>query len=190
FQKSNIETRTIDYKRLISIMMETCNHFNCIYLIIDAVDEFMPPSGTHGNWDQRTALLRTLLELEEAGRGKIKIFLTSRPTREIQDELTGVPSVTITKEANSKDIELYIRKRLEATRKKSRAEWGNKLRAGEEQNPTMSEFITSQITEKADGMFLFATLQLEVLLNSDYKVDISVTLERLPKNLEKTWERI
>ncbi|CAN9235268.1 unnamed protein product [Alternaria alternata] len=189
FQKSNIETQTIDYKRLINILVETCSHFDRIYLVIDAVDEFMPPSGKHGDCNQRIALLETLSELEQAGEGTIKILLTSRPTGEIQNESRNIPRITITKEANSEDIELYVRKTLEATRRKKHTKWGNKLTAGEEQIPTMSEVITSQLTEKADGMFLFAALQLKVLLGSDKK-DVSAILRDMPKTLEGTWERI
>lgn len=127
----------------------------CIYLVIDAADEFMPPgreeSNGHKDYQQRTALLETLMSLQQDGMGKIKIILTSRPTAEIQSILHVVPKVTITSEANHEDIRLYVQSHIDMEKAKGTI-LGVKITEGESQSPSIASQIITCILEKADGM--------------------------------------
>ncbi|KAF2469325.1 uncharacterized protein BDR25DRAFT_48216 [Lindgomyces ingoldianus] len=193
FQYSHLEARSVDYKELAKIMVKTCEKFNCIYLVIDAADEFLPPSkpkeNSHSDWSRRKALLETLLMLQKDGQGKIKVLVTSRPTMEIQSTLREVQRVSISSESNSEDIELYVRAELEKEMDND-TEWGEKLKAGEQECPTVKSRIVSKLVEKANGMFLFAALQLQIFLGSDSSEDVLTILEELPPNIAQTWERL
>lgn len=155
FQKSYLEARSVDYKELAKIMIKTCEKFKHIYLVIDAVDEFLPPSkpkeSSHGDWSHRKALLDTLIHLQKDGKGKIKVLITSRPTMEIQSALREVSRISISGESNSEDIELYVRANLEKEMENN-TERGEKLMVGEQQSPTIKSCIVSKLVEKANGM--------------------------------------
>jgi hypothetical protein len=124
-------------------------------LVVDAADEFLPPSqpieSSHRDWDHRKALLETLMMLQRDGKGRIKILLTSRPTAEIQSALRDVPRVMISSESNSEDIRLYVHSKLEREMENS-TDWGERLTEGELQSPTVTSLIVSRLVEKADGM--------------------------------------
>ncbi|KAE9381048.1 ankyrin [Stipitochalara longipes BDJ] len=193
FQKSYLEARTVDYKELAKILIRTCEKFQRIYLVIDAADEFLPPGKpkerSHSEWSHRKALLETLMLLQKEGKGRIKIFITSRPTMEIQTALREVRRVSISAESNSEDIELYVSAQLEKEIE-TRTEWGDKLTKGDGESPTVKSRIVSKLVEKANGMFLFAALQLQILLGSDSSEDVLTILEELPPNIAQTWERL
>ena len=124
-------------------------------MVVDAADEFLPPSqpieSSHRDWDHRKALLETLMMLQRDGKGRIKILLTSRPTAEIQSALRDVPRVMISSESNSEDIRLYVHSKLEREMENS-TDWGERLTEGELQSPTVTSLIVSRLVEKADGM--------------------------------------
>jgi len=137
------------------MLVQTCEKFECTYVVIDAVDEFIPPSqlieSSHSDWAHRKALLETLMMLQRDGKGKIKILLTSRPTAEIQSGLRDVRRIMISSESNSEDIRLYVRSKLEKEMENS-TDWGERLTEGELQSPTVTNLIVSRLVEKADGM--------------------------------------
>lgn len=124
-------------------------------MVIDAIDEFIPPShlieSSHSDWAYRKALLETLMMLQRDGDGRIKILFTSRPTAEIQSALRDVPRVMISSESNSEDIRLYVRSKLEIEMNNS-TDWGERLTEGELQSPTVTSLVVSRLVEKADGM--------------------------------------
>ena len=124
-------------------------------MVVDAADEFLPPSqpieSSHRDWDHRKALLETLMMLQRDGKGRIKILLTSRPTAEIQSALRDVPRAMISSESNSEDIRLYVHSKLEREMENS-TDWGERLTEGELQSPTVTSLIVSRLVEKADGM--------------------------------------
>ncbi|KAF2662141.1 ankyrin [Lophiostoma macrostomum CBS 122681] len=188
-QKSYRNTRTIDYAKLAKILLQTCKKLECTYLVIDAADEFLPPSDQRSDddWVQRKALLETLLMLQREGKGKVKILLTSRPTAQIQSSLKAVPRIMISTNANSEDIRYYVRSKLEREME-NQTDLGVELTRGEMKSPTVKSLIVTRLVEKAEGMFLFASLQLQILQDYDGGRDILTAVGLLPSDINKTWE--
>ena len=136
-------------------MVKISKEMECIYLVIDAADEFLPPgkeeSRNHQDYQERGALLETLKSLQKDGMGKIKILLTSRPMAQIQSMLHAVPKVIISSEANREDIRLYVQWNINEEKRKG-TEWGVKISEGELQSPSLASQIIASIVDKADGM--------------------------------------
>jgi predicted DNA-binding ArsR family transcriptional regulator len=152
-QKSYRNTQTIDYAKLAKILLQACVKLECTYLVIDAADEFLPPTvqRSDDDWVQRKALLETLLMLQRDGKGKIKVLLTSRPTAQIQSSLKAVPKITMSSEANSEDIQHYVRSKLQ-NEMENETDLGVELTKGETQSPTVISLIVARLVEKAEGM--------------------------------------
>lgn len=174
-QKSYLES--VDYKELARIMTATCKSFERMYLVIDAADEFLPPSkpkeSSHSDWSHRKAMLETLLRLQREGNGRIKILVTSRPTMDIQSALREVPRVSISSESNSKDIELYVSAKLQEE-KENGTEWGEKLTAGDQESPTVTSLIITKLVEKTDGMWVYSTCFTTHFLTNITRVGFSL----------------
>lgn len=151
-QKAYLRSRSVDHKELINIIKKTCDKFDCIYFVVDAADEFRKfKDDNQTGMENRGLLLTTLKELQKYGNGKIKILVTSRPAAEIQKALLDVPRISIDQEANSHDIELYVRAQLEKE-VRNETDWGNKLNTGEKQTPTLISYVVAELVKKANGM--------------------------------------
>jgi hypothetical protein len=123
--------------------------------MVDAADEFLPPSkakeSSHSSWSHRKALLETLMQMQKDGKGKIKVLITSRPMMEIQSTLKNVSRISMSGESNSDDIMLYVTAQL-IVEMENGTDWGEKLTAGEQQTPTIKSRIVSKLVQKANGM--------------------------------------
>ncbi|KAI4688370.1 hypothetical protein J4E81_007966 [Alternaria sp. BMP 2799] len=181
--------RKVNYKKLVAVLVETAPHLECIYLIIDAVDEFTPLKDSIDNHDQQRELLKTLRKLQEDGKGRIKVLLTSRLTIVIQNELVQVPTFEITNQSNIEDIKLHMRSKLKGEMN-SQTVLGGMLKAGETQSPKLTNLIISTIADKADGMFLFVKFQILIFIGSDHSHGLLKTLKNLPEDMDKTWQLV
>ncbi|OAL28588.1 hypothetical protein AYO22_02782 [Fonsecaea multimorphosa] len=160
-------------KDLLKDLLRACGP---TFLILDGVDEC---DGSH----QRQLLsdLRAFFlpnKNTDEGHLPIKILICSRETKETMCHLKRVPQVLLTKERVkvSKDISLFAKESLSPLR-------------GRFSGPVVDE-IEESVVEKADGMFLWVQLVLDMLFDQHSVEDLRQTLDELPSELPGVYASI
>lgn len=136
------------------------------YVVFDALDELAV---------EQNGFLTLLLELAQMSPQSIKLIITSRPVSHLVDALRG-PSlglIRLKKHAVESDIATYIDQRL----------------VQQEQRPFTEEQqvrIKETICQKAQGLFLYARLMLDQLMQQS-TTPVDRHLQRLPESLENMY---
>ncbi|CAK5271470.1 unnamed protein product [Mycena citricolor] len=143
-----------------------------VILVIDGLDEYPNP-------ERSKSLLPFLKELHAAKIHHLRLLLASRPEHDIESSLKPLATHWLDLEDKKKirgdDIASFVHAQLEehcsrwsiATRKKAE----------------------KALNEKADGMFLWVSLQIDRLLECDADV-IEEELANLPSDVKGTYDRI
>jgi ankyrin repeat protein len=134
------------------------------YLVFDALDEL----GT-----EQDDYLQCLLDLGRKNPDSIKLIMTSRPIPDLQAVLRGsfLANVRLSGNSVERDIGTYITHRLVSQKDRS-------LKA-EDQSA-----IKEVLCQKGQGLFLYARLMLDELLQKYAPVSVQLQLEQLPSSLE------
>jgi hypothetical protein len=134
-----------------------------VLLVLDALDECEPETCER--------LLGTLLS-HLSDLPHLKILLTSRPERHIEEQIQGyrheMLSLRTDSEANCEDVDLFIRKRLQ----------GKSFREGQ----------IDQVVKGADGLFIWAKIVCEVL--AKFRGDKDEFLKRILSYRNKKMDHI
>ncbi|OJJ03051.1 hypothetical protein ASPVEDRAFT_889539 [Aspergillus versicolor CBS 583.65] len=134
------------------------------YVVFDALDELAV---------EENGFLPLLLELAQMSPRSIKLIITSRPVSHLVDGLRG-PSlglIRLTKRAVEGDIGTYIDQRL----------------IQQEQRPlTEEQQGRIKICQKAEGLFLYARLMLDQLMEQS-TTPVKLHLQGLPESLEEMY---
>ncbi|KAI0869329.1 hypothetical protein GGS24DRAFT_512177 [Hypoxylon argillaceum] len=115
---------------------------------------------------ERTSLLDFFDSLPSKSSKPVKIFISSRPEGDIRQRLTHLSSIEIQATDNGDDIAKSVMQRIE----------GN-------------DEIVQTLLEKSEGMFQWAMLQIEELLDLRSEYEIKIHLGKLPKTLEETYDK-
>ncbi|KAF5699679.1 hypothetical protein FMUND_14640 [Fusarium mundagurra] len=156
---------------LLGALEQILQMFSRVYIVIDAVDES----------DPRDELLEVIQTLVTGQRFcNVQILVTSRDYIDIERVMEKLSiSVPMANELVERDIRLHIRSILR-TNSKFRC-WPNDL---------LIE-VEDAVSKMAKGMFLWAVCQLHELQCLKGERDIaSQALQRLPKDLDETYDRI
>ncbi|KXH46596.1 NACHT domain-containing protein [Colletotrichum nymphaeae SA-01] len=147
--------------------------FEDLRLIIDGIDEI--GSSEHGE------LIKTLTKLAET-QENFRLLISSQDIPSIARNLKGRPTLIIGKQSTSvcKDIGLIVSSRLEA------------INEGLDGRVPESVFtgIRETILKRAEGMFLWVHLVLQVLETTDNIQELISSVEAFPKDLEKAYYKI
>ncbi|KAI9817415.1 MAG: hypothetical protein M1827_001024 [Pycnora praestabilis] len=163
--------------QLKTILAECLDMFSQAFLIVDALDE-CPKAH-----NEREKLLCLVDEINSWSHDRLHLLVTSRRERDIENLLasstTSSLATPICLEAAPvhKDIESYIESQLKSPKFEK---WPNKIR----------DDVKATLTSKADGMFRWVALQLETLQKHHQSSKITKALATLPKDLDKTYDRI
>ncbi|KAK6952350.1 hypothetical protein Daesc_006886 [Daldinia eschscholtzii] len=145
------------------------------FIVIDALDQ-LPQ-------EDRRKLLRGLNNLVEERKKKknkfrLAVIISSR-------DCTGYKTlrehhllqIHVKPSDNADDIESYLKNKLDSDLF--------------EENPTLRERVLHELSNKADGMFLWAKLQAENICRINYEQDVIYTLETLilPGDMPTMYER-
>ncbi|EWZ30319.1 uncharacterized protein FOBCDRAFT_148607 [Fusarium oxysporum Fo47] len=145
--------------------------FSCVYIVIDAVDESSPR-------DDLLEVIHTLVIDQRFSN--LQILVTSREYIDIERVMEKVSvSLPMSNELVEQDIRLHVQSILRSN-PKFRC-WPDDLLIEVEES----------VSTKAEGMFRWAVCQLHELqrLKGERNVVIKA-LERLPKDLDETYDRI
>ncbi|KAH6962195.1 hypothetical protein BKA56DRAFT_598467 [Ilyonectria sp. MPI-CAGE-AT-0026] len=139
--------------------------------ILDALDECD---------DEPCAELMTALQtlMEECSR--LKLFISSRPDRDIQRYFGSQPLIKIQATDNQDDIRKYVQEKLSSDRR-----W-------EGVSLELQEEIQRELLERSNGMFQWAALQMYQLSRLKIKTEESIRerLGHLPEGLTATYDQI
>ena len=166
-----------------------------VTLVLDALDEC-----------DRSARHLLINEIDKLVSGPtscvIKVFISSRPDKDIKHRFQDGPNVCISATDNGADIKKFV----VDTMNNSPPEWLEEVTSA----PGLREEIATTLHEKAEGMyvlvpfslrliskmlirysrFLWAKLQMDQLLRLVFVSDIQDFLGKLPKDLKRTYDGI
>tara|TARA_R110002003_G_scaffold189_1_gene14686 strand:- start:4089 stop:6695 length:2607 start_codon:yes stop_codon:yes gene_type:complete len=150
-------------------------HFESIYIIVDAIDEYADVE----------SLMAQLLSLGgKKGLEKVKLLVTSRTNTSIEEQFADSGEDYLAMQLEPSLTNSDIVKYIEGEVKKMIV--GRKLKL---RDPTLRQEIIKKLSEKSDGMFQWVKCQLDVIRSLKSDKAIRGALERLPKSLNETYVR-
>ncbi|KAJ5611907.1 ankyrin repeat-containing domain protein [Penicillium herquei] len=150
-------------------------------IVIDGLDE----CSSH----QREVLLGSLKEIRHRCRDVVKTFVSSRQERDIAVYIGKGEVLEVTPQLNDADLERFVRSRVEGFIKK----WCSMHDESAQELQKLEEGITEKLLKSAQGMFIWVTLQLETIGNTERIKDIESihqALNSLPSTLSESYEVI
>ncbi|KAF5008325.1 hypothetical protein FDECE_5368 [Fusarium decemcellulare] len=147
-----------------------------VAIIIDALDECQELS--------QGPLLDCIQDLLRDSPCLLKVFVSSRDDQGICCRLETYPNMYLSSDLNSGDIQFFVQS--ETRRLIDR---GYLLRSSKRKKE-LGEIIVQKITTSAQGMFRWASLQLEALCQQRTDNGVLERLGRLPKTLKALYQEI
>lgn len=123
-------------------------------------------------------LLTALASRREKDSKPVKIFISTRPEDDILELFNNCPTIRMQDKQRASDIETFVRARIS-----QHSEWSS-------MELDFRNFLTSTLLEKSGDMFLFASLQIDSLLDCCLEEDIREGLQNLPPTLTGTYKEI
>ncbi|KAK5732026.1 hypothetical protein LTR17_010862 [Elasticomyces elasticus] len=162
-----------DLENMVDALAERCGR---LFFVIDALDEV--PEGNSARQDVLDGI-QTLSNRNS----NVRFLMTSRPDADINEFMSEwqIAAFPLDEVAVNADINVYVATRLSEDRRFRGKEWSN-----------MRQEILGTFQQKAQGMFRWATCQLEDLAAIKICTPryIRARLTALPKTLPATYERM
>ena len=149
---------------LIILLQQICSRFAKVWLLIDALDELDP--------DSKDVLMYIIEKLTGSARILVTSRLQSVDSKTLEDQ-----TLSCIVSAQSQDIRAVVRDRLAKAAIASRC-----LR----EHPKWDKFVEEavrKLDEKANGMFILVSFQLEMLLRPRTVFEMREALEKIPQKL-------
>ncbi|OCL14738.1 hypothetical protein AOQ84DRAFT_220108 [Glonium stellatum] len=147
-----------------------------ICLFIDGLDEFEGDNEDHREISELFAKIST--------SPNVKVCLSSRPWIVFETCFTSFPKLKL-QDLTRRDIEYYV---------KDRVNKNDKFSALAAQNQDAASSLILEISERADGVFLWVKIAVRSLLgglmNRDSISDLQCRLLELPRDLEKLYDHM
>ncbi|KAI1921337.1 hypothetical protein LOZ64_001619 [Ophidiomyces ophidiicola] len=150
------------------IILRLLEAYSQTILIIDALDE----SYEQGRMD----LIKSFINIVSKSRN-VKFFISSRCDDDIKRQLEINGNIGIEATDNQDDISKFVKERIEAYQ-------------GRPITEQLKTEISSILLEKSRGMFQWAALQIEQILQLRLENDIRNRLGRLPKGLKEAYDEL
>lgn len=143
-------------------------------LIIDAMDECDSRS--------RSKLLKTLKGFMANSKKPVKIYIASRPDSDIRKQLKDSPNIAVSASSNQEDIKVYLDTQLD------------KMAESDEQDflkiAKVKQSVIDRLLQRCQGMFQWASLQIDVLKGFFTKRTFMDRLDALPKDIQAAYDEI
>ncbi|KAL6904536.1 ankyrin repeat-containing domain protein [Trichoderma evansii] len=177
-----IKEQRPDIKTLEEALMVSLSGFRDVYVVIDGLDECPVLN------DRRERLLESLDYILANAPGGLHVFLTSRKELDIDAKIRPHLSEPLKMEKMkidllahweilNRDICHYIDSKLARNKFKS---WPERLKME----------ARKSLLDKADYMFQYVQCQIEILQKLPSESEIHEALQKLPKGLDATYDRI
>ncbi|ERF71769.1 hypothetical protein EPUS_01684 [Endocarpon pusillum Z07020] len=156
-------------EKLLELLHAVVRPFSVAAVIIDGIDEIS------SNRLEATELLRCINQ----PHGSIRTLFASRCEIDIEECLDDYERVSIA--ARSSDLELYVASEIEIRTKRKQLNI---------KDPDLKAQIMKRLINGADGMFRWVACQLDHLCELGTDRARRTALDKLPRGLPKTYERI
>lgn len=162
-----------------------------VYILLDGLDECpLTPKRHARHWDPRPEILRVLVGLINqfnlsSPMPKIKILVSSRPMVDIKYQLERYPNIAVEGTDNKPDIIKYITSHLAKSVSDGRA-----IRRPIQDEPALEQLIIDTLTDKVNGMFLWAKLLLDQICDENTVAAVRKALQNLPDDYQEVYLRI
>ena len=155
------------------LIIRLIEDYSMTTIVVDALDECDPL--------MRRDLLDAFEHILKESLGLVKIFVSSRNDQDIVCTLRDYPNMDISSDKNTSDIKAYVK-----TETMKLVKTGRLLRNSRAKD-RMAASIVKHISGGADGMFRWASLQLDVLRALKRDEDIRARLGKLPPKMEELY---
>lgn len=165
------QCRSWDIPTCQGILTTLIRSYTSTTFILDALDECD---------DEPCAELMTTLQTLMEQCSNLKLFISSRPDRDIQRYFGSQPLIEIQATDNQNDIRKYVQDKLSTNR------------GWEDVSVELQEEIQRELLERSKGMFQWAALQMSQLSRLKIKTEESIRerLGHLPDGLTATYDQI
>ncbi|EXL66681.1 hypothetical protein FOPG_17162 [Fusarium oxysporum f. sp. conglutinans race 2 54008] len=158
------------------LIVRLSENYPMLTIILDALDECNPAT--------RESLLSAMEDILRESPCLVKIFVSSRDDQDIVYRLQRYPNLKISSHKNSSDIANFVE-----------SETGRLLNSGKllrysSAQQMMKQKIIKRVASDAQGMFRWASLQLETLCELKSDESVLERLGRLPRTLEELYREI
>lgn len=151
------------------------SRFEQAFVVVDALDECSK--------EERKLLVSFMTGLIRSNPHGIKILFTSRPESDLEHLLKNSSKFLINANDTTKDIRPYVAAVLTE-------HIGNCAILDGMVKPELQQRLIDTISDQADGMFLWAKLQLDHICKEPNEKSIIAQLGKLPLGLDNTYDRI
>ncbi|CAI6331083.1 unnamed protein product [Periconia digitata] len=179
FSKSEDEqfaSGSLQMEESFDLVLQLIEQYPVVTIVIDAMDECNP--------DKRHELLKALEQILQRSSTLVKIFVSSRNDQDLVLRLQHYPNLEIDSRRNSDDIARFVEANVEQL-----IQDGNLLQYSDSR-VDMKKLIVDKVIEGADGMFRWASLQLQYLCSFELDDDIKSNLGRLPPDLNTLYDEL
>ncbi|KAI0537717.1 hypothetical protein GGR58DRAFT_470502 [Xylaria digitata] len=168
------QAKTSSANVLKRLLPELIQYYDDLRIIIDGVDEVS--ASVH------QLLIKELLSLARHREARCRLLIVSQDLPSISSQLLRIPRLSLNEERESieKDLSLIIHSRLQDI---------NDLHQGALGAATILS-ITNDILAKAEGMFLWVHLILELLNNASNLSELEMQIRNLPADLVEAYKKI
>ena len=172
-QGEGFKSKGLDLDDSLRLIIRLLEDYSMTTIVVDALDECDP--------QMRQSLLDAFERILKDSVGLVKILVSSRDDQDIVCTLRSYPNISITSNKNTGDIAAFV-----AAETMKLVKCGQLLRNSRAKE-TMTSLIIKQVSDGADGMFRWASLQLDVLRALKRDEDVRTRLGRLPPKLEQLY---
>ena len=151
---------------------------NPAYIFLDALDEC--------DVFQRDELINAINIISRKSSSLVKIMVTSRDDHDICCHFTHSPHIRVRAQDNEKDIERFVQISLTKAISEKRLLNGHV-------SQILRDKIATTLIERADGMFRWTSLQIQMLCDRQrikIEEDVVEELGSLPRGLKESYEMI
>lgn len=168
FESCDEGTRTPSLDQAQDLLIDLTGELQTVYICLDALNEC--------NEDDKTNLLH-IIEVLVSRCDNLSVVMSSHSDdREVGAYLDGRPNITLSSAGLKQDIDYYIRYRID--------------RGPQRLKRALSEQMIESLATSADGMFLWASCQVDQLSRLKTIPDIQNSLLSLPRGLYNMYDRI
>ncbi|KAI0547823.1 hypothetical protein F4679DRAFT_552833 [Xylaria curta] len=151
-------------------LLESINLYSQTTVVLDALDECEP--------DSRRQIFETVKYLLTESENPLKVFISSRPDRDIRREFLRQPSVEIQATDNEEDIQKFVNAEII-----KHDNWkGMSL--------DLQKTIVEVLFTRSRGMFQWAFLQIKEILLLETETAVRDRLGKLPADLKTAYDEI
>ncbi|KAH8653732.1 ankyrin repeat-containing domain protein [Xylariales sp. PMI_506] len=151
-------------------LVDCINLYSRTTLVLDALDECEPRS--------RSKLIAMLEDLLSQSRKTLRVFISSRPERDIRKCFMTYPTIEIEATDNEEDIRKFVDGEVA-----KHGDW-------DEMSPALKKEIAESLYRSSDGMFQWVNMQIKEILDLEAEEAIRDRLGKLPNGLKATYEEI